>query len=78
MQSLTGHLSMSPVGAVQKLTGHCACGACSWEGIGAPEITFYCHCSLCRRSGGAAFVGAAAFKPENTVFTGGTLLCFAA
>ena len=33
-------------------------------------MTFYCHCSLCRRSGGAPFVGAAAFKPENVTFKG--------
>ena len=56
--------------SVQKLTGRCFCGAVSWEGVGEPAVTFYCHCSLCRRAGGAAFVGAAAFKPENTVFHG--------
>ena len=33
-------------------------------------MTFYCHCSLCRRSGGAPFVAAAAFKPENVTFHG--------
>ena len=33
-------------------------------------MTFYCHCSLCRRAGGAPFVGAAAFKPENVTFHG--------
>jgi len=33
-------------------------------------MTFNCHCSLCRRSGGAAYVAAAAFKPENITWTG--------
>jgi hypothetical protein len=64
-------LTLNQVAApTSKLTGRCACGAVSWEGRGTPEITFYCHCSLCRRSGGAAFVGAAGFKPENVTFFG--------
>jgi len=66
---MSGHLSVNHT-AADKLVGRCYCGACSWEGIGDPAVTFYCHCSLCRRAGGAAFVGAAAFKPENVVFHG--------
>ncbi len=42
----------------------------SWVGKGEPAVTFNCHCSLCRRAGGAAFVAAAAFKPENVEWKG--------
>lgn len=63
VSKLEAQLSMNETKAGgPKLSGRCACGAVSWEGIGEPAVTFYCHCSLCRRSGGAAFVGAAAFK----------------
>ncbi len=62
VDQLAGHLSLNETASGPKLSGRCACGAVSWEGIGEPAVTFYCHCSLCRRSGGAAFVGAAAFK----------------
>jgi len=55
---------------VNKLVGSCACGSCSWEGIGDPEVTFYCHCSLCRRASGSALLAAAGFRPENVVFHG--------
>jgi len=71
MERICGHLGVNQCAADQgKLTGRCHCGEVSWEGFGEPAVTFYCHCSLCRRSGGAAFVGAAAFKPENVVFHG--------
>ena len=53
-----------------KLVGRCACSSVSWEGLGEPVLTFNCHCSLCRRASGAAFVSAAAFKPENVIFRG--------
>lgn len=36
-------------------TGHCHCGAVSYEFDGEPKSTGYCHCSLCRRLTGSAF-----------------------
>jgi len=69
MEELQKHLTPQPC-AAKKLVGRCYCGATGWEGIGEPAVTFNCHCSLCRRAGGAAFVSAAAFKPENVVFKG--------
>jgi hypothetical protein len=62
--------STTAASAAKKLEGRCSCGKAKWVGSGAPEFTFNCHCSLCRRSGGAAFVAAAAFKPENVLFSG--------
>jgi len=70
VMKLSAHLVTEECASVSKLVGRCYCGGVSWEGIGEPAVTFYCHCSLCRRAGGAAFVGAAAFKPENVVFHG--------
>jgi hypothetical protein len=72
VSKLEAQLSMNETKAGgPKLSGRCACGAVSWEGIGEPAVTFYCHCSLCRRSGGAAFVGAAAFKVRRQRRAGG-------
>jgi hypothetical protein len=71
VSKLEAQLSMNETKAGgPKLSGRCACGAVSWEGIGEPAVTFYCHCSLCRRSGGAAFVGAAAFKVRDDSLSG--------
>jgi hypothetical protein len=38
------------------LDGSCLCGAIAFSAAAAPQRIVYCHCSLCRRSGGAAFV----------------------
>jgi hypothetical protein len=38
------------------LTGGCFCGAIRYEVAGAPFHETNCHCSICRRTAGAAFV----------------------
>lgn len=41
-------------------TGHCLCGAVSWEYSGAPTWACFCHCNDCRRNCGSpvtAFIG---------------------
>jgi len=40
-----------------QLEGRCACKSLTWKAVGKPGATFYCHCSLCRRSSGGPFVG---------------------
>lgn len=47
------------------LTGHCHCGAISYEAEGAPEHHALCHCADCRRAAGAPAVGWMAFKEEQ-------------
>lgn len=38
------------------MTGRCACGAVTYEVVGAPLFTHACHCSDCQRTTGSAFV----------------------
>jgi hypothetical protein len=38
------------------LRGHCACGAVHYEVSASPSLATNCHCSICRRTSGAAFV----------------------
>jgi hypothetical protein len=38
----------------EKLKGGCLCGGIRYEVNGAPEAMGYCHCSRCRKSGGAS------------------------
>jgi hypothetical protein len=37
------------------ITGHCLCGAVSYEVEGEPMAVILCHCEDCRRQSGAAF-----------------------
>ena len=39
-----------------KLAGGCLCGAVRYEIDGAGESASNCHCSMCRKASGAAFV----------------------
>lgn len=52
------------------LTGHCHCGAISYEAEGEPEHHALCHCSDCRRCAGAPAVGWIAFKEAQVRIKG--------
>jgi hypothetical protein len=39
------------------LEGGCSCGAIRYQATGLPYHQTICHCSMCRRSAGAPFVG---------------------
>ena len=41
--------------------GGCLCASVRWRASGAPSRVVHCHCEMCRRSSGAAFITAAAF-----------------
>ena len=51
-------------------SGSCLCAKVTWEVIGDPEITYHCHCKICRKAHGAAFVTFWWFSPENFRWTG--------
>jgi ADP-ribosyl-[dinitrogen reductase] hydrolase len=54
------------------LTGGCLCGAVRFEIDGAlGRITVVCHCSMCRRSSGSAFIPAASVDAARFRITGG-------
>ena len=56
------------------LTGGCLCGAVRYEIAGTLGRTGHCHCSMCRKSHGAAFVTWAMVEPEQFRWTSGTEL----
>lgn len=51
--------------------GGCLCGAIRYETVGEPTTVGHCHCTLCRRASGAAFVTWAVFPAGAFAFTKG-------
>jgi hypothetical protein len=54
-----------------QLTGHCHCGAISYEVSGTPQHVALCHCEDCRRNAGAPMVSWAAFAEDELKVTRG-------
>ena len=55
----------------ETLSGGCLCGDVRYEVRGAPVYVFHCHCSMCRRAGGAAFQTWAGFEADALTITQG-------
>ena len=53
------------------MTGGCLCGAVRYEATELPSVVNYCHCRMCQRWSGSAFVVAAKFPREAVTFTQG-------
>ncbi len=53
------------------LTGSCLCGAIQFQFEDVPGRVLNCHCSLCRKSHGAAFATLAVAKRSTLRFTKG-------
>ena len=51
--------------------GSCLCGAVRFEVAGALEQVAHCHCTICQRAHGAAFVTWAAVPEERVRITAG-------
>jgi hypothetical protein len=51
-------------------TGGCLCGRIRYRASGKPSDETHCHCEICRRASGAAFVSWATFKTADFAFTG--------
>ncbi len=56
----------------EPLSGGCLCGDVRYEVRGAPVYVFHCHCSMCRRAGGAAFQTWAGLEADAVTVTQGT------
>jgi hypothetical protein len=54
------------------MTGGCLCGAVRYEADGEPASVIHCHCSMCRKHSGAAFLTYALFDARSIRFTGET------
>jgi hypothetical protein len=52
--------------------GGCLCGRVRYRATGTPAQPSHCHCELCRRASGAAFVSWATFRAEDFAFVAGT------
>ena len=55
-------------------TGRCSCDAINYEIEGELGMTYYCHCSRCRKISGSAFTANAVVSPEQFVVTLGAAL----
>lgn len=53
------------------IKGSCLCGAVSYKVNGALDIMGHCHCSMCRKSNGAAFVTWGLINPDLFQWTSG-------
>ena len=53
------------------LTGGCLCGAVTYEITGALKFMGNCHCSMCRKSHGAAFATWGIIDPAQFRWTAG-------
>ena len=51
-------------------TGGCLCGAVRFEVRGEPQKVIHCHCTMCRKHSGAAFLTYALFDASDVHFTG--------
>ncbi|MBY0566336.1 MAG: hypothetical protein K2P70_03440 [Hyphomonadaceae bacterium] len=49
----------------EKRTGHCLCGAVTFETRGAPRFVSNCHCETCRRASSAPSVAWAGFNDDQ-------------
>jgi hypothetical protein len=54
-------------------TGGCLCGAIRFEIVGEPYASASCHCTICQRAGGSAFLPFAAYETGQVRFTRGEL-----
>lgn len=55
------------------MTGGCLCGKVRYRIDGAVRLVSHCHCSLCRRAGGAPFVTWLTLRQEYFTLTQGSL-----
>ncbi|MCW0183330.1 MAG: GFA family protein [Zavarzinia sp.] len=53
---MSGDAPTRPVTAEDPLTGSCLCGAVRYRITAPPTSVSHCHCTLCRKAAGAAFV----------------------
>ncbi|MBI2313451.1 MAG: GFA family protein [Betaproteobacteria bacterium] len=52
--------------------GGCLCGVIRYRAQGQPFNVTHCHCGICRRASGAAFVSWASFRAADFAFLDGT------
>lgn len=53
-----------------KLTGGCLCGAVRFETDEQPQLIKHCHCDLCRKSSGSAFMTGLFYRADWVRWSG--------
>jgi hypothetical protein len=53
------------------MRGRCLCGEVAWEGTGTGELVHHCHCGMCRKASGTAFVTVGGFPAADFRFVRG-------
>lgn len=53
-----------------KLTGGCLCGAVRFETHEQPQLIRHCHCDMCRKSSGSAFMTGLFYRADAVKWTG--------
>ena len=56
---------------IESITGGCLCGAVLYESSEPPVDAGVCHCSMCQKSTGSAFMGIAGFSRHGFRFVKG-------
>ncbi len=56
---------------IEKLEGGCLCGAVRYRFENSPQYVGHCHCSMCRRAGGAAMVTWATLREADVAMLAG-------
>ena len=51
------------------MRGSCLCGDVAWEGAGEGHLVHHCHCGMCRKTTGTAFVTMGGFDAATFRFT---------
>ena len=54
------------------LEGGCLCGSVRWRATGAPLYAYHCHCRMCQRESGAAFMTGVTFPTAAVQWTVGS------
>ena len=53
------------------ISGGCLCGGVKYQVSGTPQFAANCHCSMCRRQTGSAYLPAVGFDKNEFKFTKG-------
>ncbi|KAH8817808.1 Mss4-like protein [Flagelloscypha sp. PMI_526] len=50
------------------LRGGCICGSARYEVKGTPHFTIFCHCTICQRMSGSAFIHSVHYRGSQFTF----------
>jgi len=53
-----------------ELTGGCLCGAVRFRAPARPQLLRHCHCVLCRKTSGSAFMSGLMYRSADVEWTG--------